>query len=99
MLLFYIGIFSDAVSPSRKAYTLVGKYKTKEWIKLKEISVDEAKILNSMYNVPFGAYGISHSYSRHKKYYLCECKNNLMALNEIRKAETDNKPHNKQRGV
>ena len=91
MLLFYIGIFSDVVSPSRKAYTLVGKYKTKEWIKLKEISGDEAKILNSMYNVPFGAYGISHSYSRHKKYYLCECKNNLRSLNEIRKAEKHRK--------
>ena len=52
-----------------------------------------------MYNVPFGAYGISHSYSRHKKYYLCECKNNLRALNEIRNAEKNNKPHNKQRSV
>ena len=61
----------------------IGKYKAKEWIKLKEISGDEAKILNSMYNVPFGAYGISHSYSRHKKYYLCECKNNLRALNYL----------------
>ena len=71
----------------KESQALRGKYKAKEWIKLKEISGDEAKILNSVYNVPFGAYGISHSYSRHKKYYLCECKNNLMALNEIRKAE------------
>ena len=83
----------------KESQALRGKYKAKEWIKLKEISGDEAKILNSMYNVPFGAYGISHSYSRHKKYYLCECKNNLRALNEIRKTEAGNKPHNKQRSV
>ena len=71
----------------KESQALRGKYKAKEWIKLKEISGDEAKILNSVYNVPFGSYGISHSYSRHKKYYLCECKNNLRALNEIRKAK------------
>ena len=71
----------------KESQALRGKYKAKEWIKLKEITKDEARILNSAYNVPFGSYGISRSYSRHKKYYLCECKNNLMALNEIRKAE------------
>ena len=63
------------------------------------ITKDEAQRLNKEYGVKFGSYGISHSYSRHKKYYLRECKNNLRALNEIRKAEADNKPHNKQRSV
>ena len=86
--LYFYGKFLGLFQPlTKKSQYPRGKYKAKEWIKLKEISGNEAKILNSVYNVPFGAYGISHSYSRHKKYYLCECKNNLRDLNEIRKAE------------
>ena len=68
--------------------------KTKGLIKLVGISKDEARILNETYNVKFGACGISHTYTRHKKYFLCESDRNLAALNEIRGVK-DYKPSKK----
>ena len=62
----------------------LGKYLEKEWIKLIPIEKDEAQILNKVYGVNFGSYGISHTYTRYKKYFLCESKKNLDALKKVR---------------
>lgn len=49
-----------------------------------KISKQEANILNKEFGVNFGAYGIYHTYTRYKKYYLCETSKNLKLLNKIR---------------
>lgn len=59
-------------------------YNKRNELYLKEISKQEAHILNKNYGVPFGSYGISHSFTRYKKYYLCESPKNMNALNKIR---------------
>ena len=51
---------------------------------LKEISKEEAHVLNKEHGVSFGCYGISHTYTKHKKYYLCESSKNMQALNKVR---------------
>lgn len=64
------------------------KYKNKRnEFYLKEISKQEAHILNENYGVPFGSYGISHTFTKHRKYYLCESPKNMNALNRIRGIE------------
>lgn len=70
-------------------------------IKLKEIDKNEAHILNKKYNVPWRDNGISTSHSKHgKKYYLCENRTNLNALNEIRGVKAyKNKPNFRNRRV
>ena len=49
-----------------------------------QISKKEAQILNKNYGVPFHENGISHTYSKHKHYYLCENKKNMNYLQKIR---------------
>ena len=41
-----------------------------------------------MYNIPYGENGISHSYTKNRKYYLCSREYNLNALEKIRKIQT-----------
>ena len=49
-----------------------------------QISKETAHKLNAEYGVPFKDDGISHSYSkRGKKYYLCESKRIMGALNKL----------------
>ena len=44
--------------------------------------------LNEEYGVRYGENGISHTYTKSRKYYLCENKYNLNALENIRKIQT-----------
>lgn len=52
------------------------------------ISKKEATTLNEEYGVRYGENGISHTYTKSRKYYLCENKYNLNALEKIRKNQT-----------
>lgn len=47
-------------------------------------------LLNKCYGVKFKDYGISHSYTKHKKYYLCETAKNLKLLKKVRKLNCNN---------
>ena len=49
-----------------------------------DITKREAHILNKKYGVPFKDDGISHSYTKHKKFYLCPSPRNMKALNDLR---------------
>nr|DAI25926.1 MAG TPA: hypothetical protein [Caudoviricetes sp.]DAY00937.1 MAG TPA: hypothetical protein [Caudoviricetes sp.] len=50
------------------------------------ITKQEAMILNKEFNVPYKRYeGISHSYTKNRKYYLSESRYNMNALRKIRK--------------
>lgn len=60
------------------------KYYEKEERKLVDITKREAHILNKKYGVPFKDDGISHSYTKHKKFYLCPSQRNMKALNDLR---------------
>lgn len=60
------------------------KFMKKRGKKMIQISKETAHKLNAEYGVPFKDDGISHSYSKHgKKYYLCESKRNMGALNKL----------------
>lgn len=48
------------------------------------ISKKDAHKLHEM-GVPFGEGGISHTHTSHKKYYLCESRNNMKLLRKIEK--------------
>ena len=48
-----------------------------------KISNNEAKKLRKL-GVVDGTNGISHTYTHHKNYYLCESRFNLSKLNKIR---------------
>lgn len=45
-------------------------------------------ILNKNYNIRYGENGISHTYTKNRKYYLCERTYNINALEKIRKFQT-----------
>lgn len=49
------------------------------------ISKNEALKLNKEYNVPFGENGISRTYSKYKHYFLAPTRDNINALEKIRK--------------
>lgn len=73
------------------SYTLMlfsRKFTWKEWIKIVLITKQEAMILNRKYKIPFGEDGISHTYTKSRKYYICENKYNINALENIRKIQT-----------
>lgn len=48
-----------------------------------QITKHEAKLLNEM-GVSYGSGGISHTYTSHKRYYLCESKVNMNLIKKIR---------------
>lgn len=88
MLLFYIGKFLEAISPSRKAYACWQNILKERVIVIIPITKDEAQKLNKKYGVKFGDYGISSTHTKHKKFFLTENKANLNALNKIRSVMT-----------
>lgn len=49
------------------------------------ISKELAHKLNKEYGVKFGEGGISTSKTKHKKYYICECQKNMIALEKATK--------------
>lgn len=56
-----------------------------KWKRIILINKEEAQELNTKHKIPYGENGISSSKNkRHKKFYLCEKKNNLKLLSEIR---------------
>ena len=62
--------------------------KLKEWINIVQISKNEAAVLNKKYGIPYGECGIAHTYTKSRKYYLCERSFNMNALEKIRKIQT-----------
>lgn len=60
----------------------------KEWIKIVQITKQEAMILNRDYKIRYGENGISHTYTKNRKYYLCERMYNINALEKIRKIQS-----------
>ena len=49
-----------------------------------KISKQEALKLNKEYGVPYKENGISHTYTKHRHYFLCENRHNMNAINKIR---------------
>lgn len=49
-----------------------------------DITKHEAHVLNKKYGIPFKDGGISNSYTKHKKFYLCPSPRNMEALNDLR---------------
>lgn len=62
----------------------MGNIKKIEERKLVDITKREAHILNKEHGIPFKDDGISHSYTKHKKFYLCPSPDNMEALKEVR---------------
>ena len=52
--------------------------------KLESITKREAQMLNEKYGVPYKDEGISHSYTKYRKYYLCPSQYNMKALKDLR---------------
>ena len=50
-----------------------------------KISKEDAKCLNKEYGIKFGEGGISHSYTKNRKYYLCESKYNMNIFRKMTK--------------
>ena len=48
-----------------------------------DITKQEAHALHKE-GVPFGEGGISHTYTSHRRYFLCESKKNLRLLDKLR---------------
>ena len=64
----------------------IAENKTKDVKNIVSITKQEAMILNKEFNVPYKRYeGISHSYTKNRKYYLSESRYNMNALRKIRK--------------
>lgn len=49
-----------------------------------KISKQEALKLNTEYGVPYREDGISHTYTKHRHYFLCENRYNMNAIRKIR---------------
>lgn len=65
---------------------LFRKFKTRKKVTvILLISKELAHKLNKEYKIPFGEGGISTSKTKHKKYYLCECQKNMIALEKATK--------------
>lgn len=45
-------------------------------------------ILHEKYHIPYRDGGISHSYTKNRKYYLCSREYNMNALEKLRKVQT-----------
>ena len=62
----------------------MGNLRKRMCINIIKISKSEALELNKKYGVPYGEYGISHTWNKSKHYFLCESKKNISNLRKIR---------------
>ena len=69
-------------------YCYMEEITQKEWIKIVQITKQEAMILNRDYKIRYAENGISHTYTKNRKYYLCERTYNINALEKIRKIQS-----------